>query len=136
MQHTCETGQEFNQEAIEYAFYLTQGQPWLANALAYQACFRDVTDLTQPITKEVIERSKEILIKRRDTHIDVLVDRLQEPRVRAIIDMIISKQNILKIFPISQDISYVIDLGLVTRKNQQLEITNPIYTEKILSLKV
>ena len=50
-QHTQETGQEFTDEATEYTFYLTQGQPWLVNALAYQACFRDITDRTQPITK-------------------------------------------------------------------------------------
>ena len=70
-QHTVATGQVFTPEAVDYAFYLTQGQPWLVNALAYQACFRDVTDRSQPITKEVIERSKETLIRRRDTHIDV-----------------------------------------------------------------
>jgi hypothetical protein len=43
-QHTQETGQKFAEEAIEYAFYLTQGQPWLVNAIAYQACFRDIKD--------------------------------------------------------------------------------------------
>src|SRR5262249_1015095 len=82
LQDTQEAGQIFTDEAIEYVFYLTQGQPWLVNALAYQACFRDVLDRSRPITKEVIERSKETLILRRDTHIDVLVDRLGEPRVR------------------------------------------------------
>src|SRR5579871_6464184 len=85
-QHTHETGQKFTDEAIEYAFYLTQGQPWLVNALAYQACFKDITDRTHIITKEIIDRAKEELILRRDTHIDVLVNRLEEPRVRNIID--------------------------------------------------
>ena len=33
-QHTTETGQMFSQEAIDLAFELTQGQPWLVNALA------------------------------------------------------------------------------------------------------
>src|SRR5436190_12177134 len=89
-QHTQETGQQFTDEAIEYAYYLTQGQPWLVNALAYQACFRDITDRSKIITKEIIEQAKETLILRRDTHIDVLVDRLAEPRVRNIIDAIIA----------------------------------------------
>ncbi|MEP6802903.1 MAG: ATP-binding protein, partial [Flavobacterium sp.] len=61
-QHSYETGQQFTDEAVDYAFYLTQGQPWLVNALAYQACFRDVTDRTQAITKEIIERAKDVLI--------------------------------------------------------------------------
>ncbi len=129
-QHTQETGQKFTDDAIDYAFYLTQGQPWLVNALAYQACFRDITDRSQPITKDVIERAKETLIVRRDTHIDQLIHKLQEPRVCKIIDAIISGKDAPEEFPID-DISYVIDLGLITRKNQKLQISNPIYQEII-----
>lgn len=54
LQHSTDTGQHFTDEAIEYAFYLTQGQPWLVNALAYQACFRD---------KDILLSSIVILIK-------------------------------------------------------------------------
>lgn len=129
-QHTQETGQTFTDEAVEYAYYLTQGQPWLTNALAYQACFRDVTDRTQSITKETIERAKETLIQRRDTHIDQLIHKLQEPRVRDIIDAIISGKDIPEEFPID-DLSYVIDLGLIAKRNQKLCISNPIYQEVI-----
>lgn len=80
-QHTDETGQIFAPEAVEYAHYLSKGQPWLVNALAYQACYREVNDSSQPITKEIIERAKDALIKRRDTHIDSLFDKLSEDRV-------------------------------------------------------
>ncbi len=127
-QHTQETDQKFTDEAIEYAFYLTQGQPWLANALAYQACFVDVTDRSQPITKDVIERAKETLIKRCDTHIDQLIHKLQEPRVRTIIDAIIGGQSDLTTFP-SDDVQYVRDLGLI--KPNSFDIANPIYQEII-----
>jgi hypothetical protein len=127
-QHTQETGQQFADDAVEYAFYLTQGQPWLVNALAYQACFRDVTDRSQPITKEVIERSKETLILRRDTHIDVLVDRLKEPRVCYIIDAIISGAGEEQDFK-TDDLQYVRDLGLLSLKGAK--IANPIYQEVI-----
>ncbi len=127
LQHTAETGQEFTEEALCYAYYLTQGQPWLVNALAYQACFRDVTDRSIPITKEVIERSKETLILRRDTHISALVDRLNEPRVRGIIDAIISGSDPLSFNP--EDIQYVRDLGLV--KENSWDIANPIYQQVI-----
>ncbi len=128
-QHTQETGQKFTDEAIEYAFYLTQGQPWLVNALAYQACFVDVTDYTQSITKEVIDRAKETLIKRRDTHLDVLIDRLQEPRVCKIVNMILQGEE-AQDFP-TDDISYVTDLGLIREEDKGLIIANPIYQEII-----
>ncbi|MES2199117.1 MAG: hypothetical protein V4489_02995 [Chlamydiota bacterium] len=68
-QHTQETGQAFTEEAMEYAFTQTQGQPWLVNALVYQACFRDVQDRSIPITKEVLEKAREALIKRCDTQL-------------------------------------------------------------------
>lgn len=80
-QHTEETGQPFSDEAMSYAFEQTQGQPWLVNALAYQSCFRDVTDRSIKITKEALERATDQLILRRDTHLDVLLDRLKEERV-------------------------------------------------------
>lgn len=127
-QHTQETGQPFTDEAIKYAFYLTQGQPWLANALAYQACFKDITDRTQPITKEVIERAKETLIKRQDTHLDMLMDRLYEPRVCSIIDAIISGTGQESNFK-PDDLQYVRDLGLISLR--AISIANPIYQEII-----
>ncbi len=127
-QHSQDTGQQFTDEAIEYAFYLTQGQPWLVNALAYQACFRDVTDRSQPITKDIIERAKDVLILRRDTHIDQLVHKLKEPRVRRIIDAIIMGEDTPQNFPID-DLQYVRDLGLITQKG--IKIVNPIYQEII-----
>lgn len=129
-QHTQETGQKFTDEAMEYAFYLTQGQPWLVNALAYQACFRDVQDRSQIITKDVIERAKDELIVRRDTHIDALIDRLQETRVCKIIDAIINGQDIPMSFS-RDDIQYVIDLGLISDRNKKFEVANPIYQEII-----
>jgi hypothetical protein len=129
LQHTNETGQSFDDDAIAYAFELTQGQPWLVNALAYQACFRDVTDRSKPITREVIERSKEELIRRRDTHLDALLARLEEPRIYNIIDAIITGNSKTSAELRPDDIQYARDLGLIKLKG--LEIANPIYQEVI-----
>jgi hypothetical protein len=128
LQHTTETGQKFDDDAIEYAFEQTQGQPWLVNALAYQACFKDCTDRSKPITKKIMQEAKEILILRRDTHLDVLIDRLQEPRIRNIVDAIISGDATDLNVPID-DLQYVRDLGLL--KQKRYEIANPIYQEVI-----
>ncbi|MFM7191706.1 MAG: ATP-binding protein, partial [Microcystaceae cyanobacterium] len=83
-QHTEATGQIFTPEAIHHAFLLTDGQPWLVNALARQATEFLVTDRTQPITREIIDQAKEILIQRQDTHLDSLAERLREERVKTI----------------------------------------------------
>jgi AAA domain-containing protein len=126
LQHTHDTGQQFTDEAIKYAHHLTQGQPWLVNALAYQACFRDVQDRSVTITKEVIDRAKEELILRRDTHLDALIDRLKESRVYKIIDMVISG-GMAHLQYSDDDLQYVRDLGLITRKG--IAVANPIYQE-------
>jgi hypothetical protein len=127
-QHTEETGQRFEKEAIDYSFYLTQGQPWLVNALAYEAAFVLVKERRQPISKSDIEESKNSLIKRRDTHLDSLADKLREPKVFPIIDAIIEGQvDIVNFDP--DAIQYVRDIGLL--KQDRMEIANPIYQEII-----
>jgi hypothetical protein len=130
LQHTTETGQKFDDDAIEYAFEQTQGQPWLVNALAYECCFEMVKDRSKPITKKNIEEAKETLILRRDTHLDVLIDRLQEPRVRNIVDAIITGSDTSLDFPID-DIQYCLDLGILAKRNKELVVANPIYQEVI-----
>jgi hypothetical protein len=127
-QHTASTGQQFTDEAITYAYFLTQGQPWLTNALADQACFKDVLDRTQPITKNTIEYAKEKLIIRQDTHIDSLIGKLNEDRVRVVIDPIISGKAELASFN-PDNLQYTRDLGLI--KQTAIAIANPMYQEII-----
>jgi hypothetical protein len=127
-QHTEETGQIFSEEALEYAYKQTQGQPWLVNALAYQACFRDVQNRSETITLEVMQKARDALIKRCDTHIDALLERLYDPRVRNFIDSMLSGEGDSKDFS-PDDLQYVRDLGLVSRKD--IHIANPIYQEII-----
>ncbi|WP_102990284.1 polyketide biosynthesis operon protein CyrO, partial [Cylindrospermopsis raciborskii] len=126
-QHTTTTGQVFTPEAVQQAYYLTDGQPWLVNALARQATQVLVQDMNQPITAEVINQAKEILIQRQDTHLDSLAERLREARVKTIIEPILAGEDLPDVPP--DDIRYVLDLGLCRDQGQGLEIANPIYKE-------
>ena len=129
-QHTEATGQIFTPEAINHTFYLTDGQPWLVNALARQATQVLVKDVNQPITIQVIEKAKEILIQRQDTHLDSLAERLRETRVKTIIEPILAGEDL----PDSpeDDRRFLLDLGLVKRSPLGgLVIANPIYKEVI-----
>ena len=129
-QHTEETGQIFTPEATATAFELTQGQPWLVNALAKEVVEKMVRDRNIPITQEHILQAKEILIARRDTHLDSLAEKLTEQRVKNIIEPILSGQ-ILGDTP-NDDRQYLIDLGLLRRDpSGGLVIANPIYREVI-----
>ncbi|NET00448.1 MAG: AAA family ATPase [Sphaerospermopsis sp. SIO1G1] len=127
-QHTEATGQIFTPEAIETAFNLTQGQPWLVNALAKEVVDKMVKDRNIDITKEHILTAKEILITRQDTHLDSLAERLREPRIKAIIEPMLAGLELGNI-P-NDDIRFVIDLGLCKMHPYGgLTIANPIYRE-------
>jgi type II secretory pathway predicted ATPase ExeA len=129
-QHTDETGHPFTPAAMERAFYLTQGQPWLVNALARQATEVLVKDRTHPITPDHIDQAKEILIQRQDTHLDSLAERLREPRVRHIIAPMLAGLSLDNV-P-QDDIRFVQDLGLCGMDSAgRLVIANPIYREVI-----
>ncbi len=127
-QHTDDTGQVFTPAAIDRAFYLTQGQPWLVNALARQVVEVVAPDPTTEITPEHFDIAKEILIQRQDTHLDSLAERLREPRVRRVIEPILAGGSLSDV-P-ADDRQFVVDLGLVRRDEAGgLVIANPIYHE-------
>jgi len=131
LQHTTETGQPFSKDIFPLVWDLTEGQPWLVNALAYEACFKMEVgkDRGSEITVEIIMQAKENLILRRDSHLDQLSDKLREERVRRVIGPILAgSQEAEKI--LTDDLDYTIDLGLV-KKDRQIRIANSIYREII-----
>ncbi|MEZ4662360.1 MAG: hypothetical protein R2911_32825 [Caldilineaceae bacterium] len=129
-QHTSETGQVFTADALARIFELTQGQPWLVNALAKVCVEELVPDIMQPVEIEHVNAAKELLILRQQTHLGQLVDKLREARVRSVIEPILAGGT-LDFVPLD-DREYVIDLGLVRRTNgSSLAIANPIYGEVI-----
>ncbi|MEP7338962.1 MAG: AAA family ATPase [Acidobacteriota bacterium] len=129
-QHTTETGQIFTDEAVQYAYDLTQGQPYLANALAKVAVEELQADAAQPVSKTEIEQAKEILIERQETHLDSLIERLREERIRSVIEPILAGKA-LSDLP-TDDLRFVLDLGLVRQsKGGGVVIANPIYREVI-----
>ncbi len=137
-QHTRETGQVFEEECFPMVWEATEGQPWLVNALAREVTYKmeENRDRSIRITKEMMERAKENLIYRRDTHIDILIDKLREERVRRVIQPILANdneaENSICIIPYD-DVQYVVDLGLVKKeRGKPLRISCGIYREIIL----
>jgi hypothetical protein len=131
-QHTTETSQRFEPEVLPLVWDLTRGQPWLVNALAYEACFRMRTgrDRTQLITADVIHQAREALIERRETHLDQLVDKLQEERVRRVIGPMLLGESLERLAS-PDDVQYVVDLGLIRHEATGPAIANAIYREII-----
>ena len=129
-QHTEETGQVFTDDALETVWTQTQGQPWLVNALADEACFYgEFAEVwKRPVDAEAIHAAQEQLILRRETHLDQLADKLQEERVRRVVEPLLSGAE-ARSLP-SDDLMYVRDLGLIST-DDPVHIANPIYREVI-----
>ncbi|MDR1577423.1 MAG: AAA-like domain-containing protein, partial [Deltaproteobacteria bacterium] len=129
-QHTEASGQAFEALAVERAWYWSEGQPWLVNALAYESVVNILgKNYSQPITSDIMNDAAENLIKRRDTHIDSLLERLKEPRVRAVMEPIIIGSRRVPIKVPLDDKRYVMDLGLLKGDYGNLRPANPIYNE-------
>lgn len=83
------------------------------------------------IIPEMIYRAEESIIYRRDTHIDILIDKLREPRVCRVIGPILSGEEGAdeSLMP-TDDIQYVADMGLIVLDKPR-RIANAIYREII-----
>jgi type II secretory pathway predicted ATPase ExeA len=127
-QHTLATGQIFSSEAIEIAWYATQGQPWLVNALAEQAVWKTQENRDRAIVIDAVKMraAREALILRNDSHLDQLVDKLKEPRVRAVIEPMLTGEAHS---PDLADRQYLLDLGLIRQDDTGLAPANGIYAE-------
>ena len=132
-QHTLVTGQVFDKTVTEKIFEQTDGQPWLVNAIAREIIEEILAnDYTKSITIELVEQAIQNIILRRDTHIDSLLDKLKDPRVRQIIEpIILGKSDSISIS--NDDTMYCVDLGLIKIVNGEILPANKIYNEVIIT---
>ena len=128
-QHTRETGQRFTPAARKAVWTQTQGQPWLVNALSAGACFESEAgrDRSRAIDVPDILAAREELILSRRTHLDQLAHKLEEERVRRVIEPILAGGSAEHE---DRDLEYVRDLGLIGA-GETPRIANPIYAEVV-----
>ena len=100
------------------------------DALGDDACFRNKAgrDHRQSITADAVTEARERLIVRRETHLDQLADKLQEDRVRRVIEPLLSGGDEREFS--ARDLEYVRDLGLIARDDPP-RIANPVYAEVV-----
>ncbi len=130
-QYTDEGGQVFEDEIIDLMYSLTGGQPWLVNALANEITVEILQhDTSKPVTIEIVNEAKENLIMRRDTHLDSLIDKLLDARVRPIVDAVISGSDV-EFNNFDDNLRFAIDLGIIKKSGSGIVISNDIYKEII-----
>ena len=128
-QHTEETGQRFSPAALDSVWTQTRGQPWLVNALCAGACFDNKAgrDRSRAIEVDDVYAAREELILSRRTHLDQLAHKLEEARVRRVVEPLLSGGEARHEI---RDLEYVRDLGLIDG-NQPPRMANPIYAEVV-----
>ncbi len=129
-QHTAETGQPFSTAAVEAVWTGACGQPWLVNALCRRACFGNEAgrDRSREVEVDDILDAREHLIRSRQVHLDQLADKLQEDRVRRVVEPLLTGAGENR--SSGRDLEYVRDLGLIAREDPP-RIANPIYAEVV-----
>ena len=126
-QHTEETGQALAPGALDRILELSGGQPWLVNSLAREVVEKIEVPASEPITTAHLDEAKERLILARQTHLDSLVARLHEPRVRRVLEPMLAGTRASGEH-YDDDVTFVRDLGLVSPR-PPLQVANPIYRE-------
>ena len=132
-QHTEETGQRFEPGALDAVMHWTRGQPWLVNAIARE-CVEEIHGFRygEPVTAQDVETAKETIIRRRDTHVDSLMERLREPRIRRVVEPVILGTD-TGAGTNDEDYRLVLDLGLLRENEYRMLVPgNPIYGEILL----
>jgi hypothetical protein len=126
---TEETGQGISDEALEYVWEQSQGQPWIVNSLFKRATIRILkADDYSTVKREHIEEAREQMILARETHLDSLAVRIEEPAVRKVIESLITGTPDPELTA-SEGFRICMDLGLVKKERSTPMVANPIYRE-------
>jgi len=130
-QRTAENGQQITQQALDYVYEQSKGQPWIVNSLFKRATLRILnTESVETITLAHVIEAREQMILARETHLDALSERLKDPRIRRVVEPILTGDFNPGLGRTNPDVMLAMDLGLVEWTSETgLTISNPIYTE-------
>lgn len=130
-QHTEETGQQITADALNYVWEQSQGQPWIVNNIFQRATMR-VLDYnnTETVTINHVKEARQQMVIARETHLDSLAYRLAEPRIRHIIETIMTGDIDPQLGQLNPDVQLTMDLGLIRWDGSNgFIISNPVYEE-------
>jgi hypothetical protein len=130
-QRTAETGQRITPETLDYVYEQSRGQPWIVNSLFQRATMRILEEAsTETVTVEHIREAREQMILARETHLDALAYRLEDPRIHAVMDKLMLGEAD-PLLAQGEAFRLCLDLGLVALERGTPQVANPIYREVI-----
>jgi hypothetical protein len=128
-QRTEDTGQGISAEALDYVYGQSRGQPWIVNNLFMRATMRILADGdTRTVGLEQVEAAREQMIRARETHLDALARRLEDPRIRGVMETLMTGEPDIRLAA-GEPFRLCVDLGLVSIERGSPAVANPIYRE-------
>jgi hypothetical protein len=128
-QRTEETGQEITPEALDYVYDQSRGQPWIVNSLFKRATMRILDeDSRETVSLAHIREAREQMILARETHLDALAYRMEDSRIRRVLETLMSGASDVTLTE-SEGFRLCLDLGLVIKERGTPRVANPIYRE-------
>jgi hypothetical protein len=128
-QRTVETGQQIMPEALDYAWEQSRGQPWIVNSLFKRATMRVLDrDDFATVTPDHLRAAREQMIMARETHLDSLSYRMDDPRVRRVMETLLTGEPDPDLVG-SEGFQLCQDLGLVVIERGVPMVANPLYRE-------
>jgi hypothetical protein len=128
-QRTEETGQRITQEALDYVYEQSRGQPWIVNSLFMRATMRVLDEESaETVTIEHIMEAREQMILARETHLDALAYRLEDPAIRSVMETLMTGEPDPRLAE-GEAFRLCLDLGLVAIENGTPVVANPMYRE-------
>jgi len=128
-QRTEETGQQITDEALEYVWEQSCGQPWIINSLFKRATMRVLKpDNYSTVTLTHVKEACEQMILARETHLDSLAVRLREPPIRKMMETLFTGNSDLDLAE-SDACRKCLDVGLIRMEKGKPVVANPIYRE-------
>jgi len=130
-QRTEENGQQITQEALNYVYEQSMGQPWIVNSLFKRATLYLLgEESVETVELKHVVQARQDMILARETHLDALAYRLKEPGVRGVIEPILTGESDPDLAE-REAFRLCKDLGLVVVERGTPRIANPIYREVI-----
>jgi hypothetical protein len=128
-QRTLETGQKITADAVDYVYEQSKGQPWIVNSLFMRATMRVLDEAsTETVTLAHVKEAREQMVLARETHLDALAYRMENPAVRKVMESLIIGDSDPQLAE-GEAFRLCLDLGLVTKERGTPTVANPMYRE-------
>jgi hypothetical protein len=128
-QRTEETGQEITAEALDYVHEQSRGQPWIVNNLFKRATIQILNpENAETVTLGHIEEARKQMIEGRETHLESLAYRIEDPQIRGVMESLITGEPDIRLAA-GEPFRLCLDLGLVSIEKGTPVVANPIYRE-------